>query len=270
MDIKRGRYWNSTEGPVTLADLTRFEYDSVNYIYDLEPSKPNLFWAGNFSSGPADNSSPPKPEDFELRKFFNAQHRIKSVSFKAPTVEVAEDSVIQHMSTIKKVTFSKEVSISWIEDVYESVRKYHMDWLYNWYDPTTDCMICGRQGKYRRFDLVLYHEKGNTETYEDPDIEPLFLITFRGLVPTSLPDYNFDKSSDIEQTVDISYHANYIGMFYNASLLESPNDMSVYGKKDAVSKALWKPLVGDETVSGEGHRLTHAITSSLYSEGRIG
>lgn len=269
MDIAKGRYWNSNGGPVTLEELTRYEYDGVNYIYDMEPSKPNLFWAGNFSSG-APNGQTPGADDFEPRKFYNSQYRIKSISFHAPTVEVTEDPLIQHMSTIKKVTFAKEVTISWLEDVYDSVRKYHMDWLYNWYDPTTDCMICGRSGKYRRFDLVLYHEKGNTDTYDDPDIEPLFLITFRGLIPTALPDFNFDKSGDVEQTVDISYHANFIGMYYNQSLLENPNDMSVYGDKKKISKVVWKPLTGSEKESGEGHRLTHSITSSLYSEGRIG
>ena len=267
MNLGTARYWNSNSGPVKVADLLRYEYDSVNYLYDLEPSKPNLFWAGNFTSSSVDD---PGQYDFDKRKFFNAQFRIKSVGFNAPQVTVQEDQLIQHMSIIQSITFSKEVNISWIEDVYNSVRKYHLDWLYNWYDPTADCMVCGRAGKYRNFDLVLYHEMGPTADYSDPDIEPLLLITFRGLIPTNLPNFSFDKGADVEQQVDITYHANFIGLYYNKNLLDKPDDLSCYNDKKIKAKALWAPIAGDEADSGEGNRLTHAITSSLNAEGRIG
>src|SRR5574344_1396889 len=122
VNISTDRYWDGNSGnPVSLDTLARFEYDGVNYIYDLEPAQNNLFWAGNFSSGNGDKGG----EDYKRREFSNSQFRIQSIAFNAPTLSFSSEPNVTHMEYLTGATLSKQVTITWLEDVYHSVQKYH-------------------------------------------------------------------------------------------------------------------------------------------------
>src|SRR5574344_956194 len=216
-------YWttagSSTGQPVTIDELNNFEYDGTNYLYDMEPPQNNLFWAGNFSSGVAKGTTNGYTSGSKKRVLHNAQFRIQSLDFSGPQFTFQDEPNITHMSYPKSVTLNKEVNITWLEDVYHSVQKYNMDWMTNWYDVTADCFTCGPNGKFRKFDLIQFHYKHTEDNLTTPEVEPLYLITFRGLVPTQFPNYSFNMASSESETLNITYNVNFIGIYYNKNLL---------------------------------------------------
>lgn len=257
--------------PVSLDELANFEYDGTNYIYDMPPAQPNLFWAGNMSSGMEGNLADSlNSARNSKRTFHNAQFRIQSVQIEGITLQFDEDPYLTHRDYFVGVQLSKNVTITWLEDVYFSVKKYHMDWLTNWYDSYSDSFTTGTNGKLRQLDVVAFHYKQSKSIYEEPVVEPILLIALRGLIPTKVGDFTFDTSQSGKQIVTMSYRMNHAMVFYNSALNDGKNNEDMYINVAEQSSVIWSPIIapGVET-SDENNRILHQVHSTLPSEGRI-
>src|SRR5574344_1014977 len=286
-------YWttagSSTGQPVTIDELNNFEYDGTNYLYDMEPPQNNLFWAGNFSSGVAKGTTNGYTSGSKKRVLHNAQFRIQSLDFSGPQFTFQDEPNITHMSYPKSVTLNKEVNITWLEDVYHSVQKYHMDWMTNWYDINTDCFTTGPAGKYRLLDLVLFHYVHSSKDMAEVTAQPIYLITLRGLVPNGIGSFNYSMSGPGDPTYKCTYKANYVCVFYNKALLGTSKTSSgvlsdaggengdgsgtvagdIYRSDTLHSNVIWAPITENGLDSPEANRITHAFISTLNSEGRL-
>lgn len=270
-------YWKwplAQKSPVSLDELTNFEYDGTNYIYDMPPAQPNLFWAGNMSSGlyEKDGLADSMNETRNAQRLFhNAQFRIQSVQINGIQIQFTQDQYMTHRDYLTGASLNKDVTITWLEDVYFSVKKYHMDWFNNWYDSYSDSFVTGPTGKFRQLDVVAFHYKQNKSIYEEPVVEPILLIALRGLVPTKVGDFDFNTSSSGKQTVTMNYKMNHAMVFYNSALNDGKGEKdSIYTDVTQQSSVVWSPILapGAET-SDENNRILHQVHSTMPSEGRI-
>lgn len=268
-------YWKwgpAKTTPVSLDELTNFEYDGTNYIYDMPPAQPNLFWAGNMSSGLkgglADSMNDARNSP---RLFHNAQFRIQSVQINGIQLQFTQDSHMTHRDYLTSITLNKDITITWLEDVYFSVKKYHMDWFNNWYDSYSDSFVTGPTGKFRQLDVVAFHYKQNKSIYEEPVVEPILLIALRGLVPTKVGDFEFNATQAGKQTVSINYKMNHAMVFYNSALNDGKGEADpIYSQVKEQSSVVWSPIIASSaTTSDENNRILHQAHSTMPSEGRI-
>lgn len=259
-------------------NIANYEYEAINYLSDLEPYEGNLFWAGNFSSGsvtPDGNGS-----GFQKRNLTNAEFRIQSITLPSVSFNFTENQNLKR-NFFTGITRTTEISISWIEDAYMSISKYHNDWLCNWYDLRHDCFIVGPAGKYRKLDIYLYHYA----VQEDGTMKPQIIVQYKlaGLVPTSIkyPDLNREGSNPI---LNINYKVGKCEAWYNPDFLINKNSNTGIAKDakeifyDTAKEAqgVWSPITksnskngSENTTSAEAHRLAHAFVLDLPSEGSL-
>ena len=259
-------------------NIANYEYEAINYLSDLEPYEGNLFWAGNFSSGSVTLDG--TGGDFQKRNLANAEFRIQSISLPSVSFNFTENQNLRR-NFFTGITRTTEISISWIEDAYMSISKYHNDWLCNWYDLRHDCFIVGPAGKYRKLDIYLYHYA----VQEDGTMKPQIIVQYKlaGLVPTSIkyPDLNREGSNPI---LNINYKVGKCEAWYNpdfltnkqsgAGIANSAKDIFYGPSKEA--QGIWSPVTSsnskngfENTTSAEAHRLAHAFVLDLPSEGTL-
>lgn len=193
--------------------LDSFQEDGLDYLYNLEPTADNLFWAGNFSTFNSSDTSPKvKLNDIILP---NAQFRIKGISFDNVKLKTTYDEKHTKMVFVNGVDAPNSIKISFIDDAYRNVRRYHMDWIKFWYHRKHDVFRVGPYGKLRGLDLVLFHYISGAEAgkegkvndlFSTPVVEPILGIKIRGLIPEAGPGWTFDTSnSNNEGVIEYSY-----------------------------------------------------------------
>jgi hypothetical protein len=198
--------------------LNEFQSDGIDYLYDLEPQSNNLFYAGFFqeSTGPV--------EDLEIKeKFWNAAYRIQKVSVNLPKISTKTDPVTK-VAMLDTVSIDASVNVSWIEDVYHTVKKYHLDWISRWYNREYDVLRCGAAGKFRQLYVIAFHYIDSSTDpnalISTPKTQPIFLIKLMGLAPENIGSFTFDHSSDgNESTIDTTYRASKIALLYSRDIL---------------------------------------------------
>lgn len=259
-------------------NIANYEYEAINYLSDLEPYEGNLFWAGNFSSGSVTLDG--TGGDFQKRNLANAEFRIQSISLPSVSFNFTENQNLRR-NFFTGITRTTEISISWIEDAYMSISKYHNDWLCNWYDLRHDCFIVGPAGKYRKLDIYLYHYA----VQEDGTMKPQIIVQYKlaGLVPTSIkyPDLNREGSNPI---LNISYKVGKCEAWYNPDFLTNKqsgagianNAKEIFYGPSKEAQGVWSPVISsnskngfENTTSAEAHRLAHAFVLDLPSEGAL-
>ena len=274
---------NLEEWLLTLDRLKTFEYDGVNYRKDLEPVQQNLFWAGDFWERNPD-SNEDKTADKWGRHFINAPFRITSVKVPLPKLDYDVHPYLK-TSFLKSVTYDNTITVTWLEDVYRSVQKFHLDWVHRWYNRQYDVLRNGPQGKFKQLDVYAFHYVNTTGALlEAPRLEVLFRIKLRGLMPRSLGELTFDYGAPGNETpVSIQYSASKVLWEYNPSFYDS-NFRNVFkadgawlSKKEVVNN-VWNPTGdGGDTIPSstdaanqtEGMRVITTITPSIVGEGEI-
>ena len=261
--------------------LKSFEYDGVNYRKDLEPVQQNLFWAGDFWEENPDTTLDKKADSWG-RHFINAPFRITSVKLKLPRLDYEVHPFLK-TAFLKSATYQNDVTVTWLEDVYRSVQKYHLDWAHRWYNRQYDVLRNGPQGKFRQLDLYAFHYVNSTGALlEAPVLEVLFRIKLRGLMPKTLGELTFDYATPGNETpVTCEYIASRILWEYNPSFYDS-NYTNVFGSpwlsKSSVANNVWNPTgPGGSTIPSstdldlqtEGMRAISSITPSILGEGEI-
>lgn len=257
-------------------DLLNFQQDGIDYLYDLEPAENNLFWAGNFHCYDTKNNAVgEKP----LNRFANAQFRIKSLNFALPKLEF-ETIKQTHTRVLKSIAYPETMSITWVEDAYRSVKKYHLDWLNHWYNREFDCLRCGPRQKLRGLNIVLFHYVEGVEKFDNPlasapVAQPILVINIRGMAPMDLGGIKLDTSDASPEYPNITYSIQRASLFYWSDLMS--NDWLSEGEDDSKASAtdikpgIWNPeALATRTDTTEGGRIARAVTQTLISEGRIG
>ena len=254
--------------------LEQFEIDQIDYLYDVEPQSQNLFWVGHFTEGN------------DTKVFYNSQFRIRSIKFPDLSFEM-ENNDLTKLAQFKSANYDRKVTISWFEDVYHSVQKYHEDWMDRWWNKTYDVLRCGVGGKFRKLDLVAYHRKNLAEEnsiMETPEIEPLFVYSLSGMVPISINGMMFDYERDSnEELYTINYicskidlrFSNKIGLGKTTNIYGGGNDSLSTLKNTSQIKNVWSPsgIVETEVGGDNGEKgyeaLRIARSSSTHYDSNI-
>jgi hypothetical protein len=212
--------------------LNTFEWDGSSYIYELEPVSSNLFYAGFFYERAVSQDVEKSAEGVmgnglggggPLR---NAPYRIVKVSINMPTLET-ETNPYTRVASIKSANRDFSVSISWRDDVYRTIQRYHYDWLNRWYDVRYDVLRCGIVGKYRRLSVIAYHfatKQSKAQALDPPTPVPLFAVDIGGMMPENFGNITFDYNSDGNDSfLECKYRASKIAWLYNSDVYKPDN-----------------------------------------------
>jgi hypothetical protein len=256
------------------ADLLNFQQHGLDYLYDLEPTQNNLFWAGNFSDHDDTTGADSSDKTKNTRTFDNAQYRIRSIKLELPKLEFEEHKQL-HINLIKSVTYTKQVTITWIDDVYRSVQKYHLDWYTRWYNRELDCLRCGTDGKFRGLDVVLFHYREANTTLSSPLLtvpvpEPILRLRLRGMVPKDIGSIEFDMSNaGNDGALSITYALSLCSIDYWKPL--QGNSYPTSENSSDIKAGIWSPTTGDadSEFKGESYRIARAVTKAIAAEGAL-
>lgn len=205
-------------------NLQDFQYNGTDFLYNLEPQQLNFFMPVAFfdpydaATGKGSESSSYSSHSISMPE--NLEYRINKVSgFKLPGLTIDDGDFDKgfRVNYAGRPTKQNTLTISWLEDSYQTVRRYHMNWLNHWYNKYLDCMVCGRQGKYRNFSMYLFHYVNINNGTGAPIFraKPIACFTFMGLMPESIPDMTFDYSNGNNTSpVDITYKINGCQAFF--------------------------------------------------------
>jgi len=281
---------NGVVGNIDLKDfipkLESFQADGIDYLYATEPQSKNLFWAGGFRESGGIDAGNDKSAGL-VRPFYNAAYRIRKVDIKLPTIDY-EINKYTRLPIPKEINYPQEVTIDWFEDVYSSVRGYHLAWLQRWYMREFDCWRCGAQGKYRAMRVIAFHYVNDAESgasiIEVPKIQPILAIDIAGMAPTNFGnDWIYDYSSDgNEEMLSITYKVAKINYYYSVELGDEKANFNanVSEEKEIFQNAAkaWTPVgfsqdgehALNDKLSLENVRIVRSSTSSTSTDTALG
>lgn len=192
----------------TIEDFINFGPD---YLYNLETKQENLFWAGSF--GELDTASDStkfknSTEGDGSRYMPDACFRIQEVNINLPSITFAENK-LTHASDFQDLNYNRTFDITWIEDVYRSITKYHLDWiLYGWYHRPSDALKTGPGGKFRHLEVCQWHWFNGIPT-------PIFVVILDKIKPQgSGGSWKFGMGQKGDPLVKIQYVADEIQIVY--------------------------------------------------------
>ncbi len=261
---------------LTLEDLQDLQAAGLDFLYDLEPMQAGLFALVNFQ----DFSSSEFTSN-NVYKLSNTAFRVQSVSFNdAPEFSFTTDPITR-MPTLNDVKFDRNLTISYVEDVYHSIRKYHKDWMLKWYNPSMDVVRNGSQGKLRGCDIVVYHyvdSDSSSVLSSLPKVEPIMVYCLRGIVPKKLPQLKFDmKANKAIEMINIEYTFSRLVVRYNQDWFkewggEKDDASTNYSKVKSDAPTIWNPesLAQSDTAAAfsyEGPRIARSLYPTLAGEG---
>jgi hypothetical protein len=225
---------------LALDRLKTFEYDGVNYRNDLEPKQNNLFWAGDFWEKNPDADGDHKADSW-ARNFINAPYRIMSIKADLPKLTFERHKYLKAF-TFKDTTYADTITITWLDYVYRSVQKFHLDWINRWYNRQFDVLRTGAGGKFKSATIYVFHYVNSSVSLLDiPTIEILFRVKLMGLVPKDIGSLEFDYANAGNETpTSIQYGCNKILWEYNPAFY-----------KDDFRK-IWPEGKGFQPLAGDG------------------
>lgn len=190
----------TSDGIIYSYHIPQHERNVIDFLQALEAPSNNLFFASFISSS-----------------FTDIPYRIAGIKVESPIINYDLNGNKQPI--IKSAEYNNEVSITWVEDVYRSVEKFHIDWLNNWYDFNSDCLPIGTNGRFRSIELIGYHYKNivkGESTIPIMESEPTIWLSIYNLMPQKFSDngFNFKWGESSEHTITISYKYSEIRPFY--------------------------------------------------------
>ena len=199
-------YGSSLFAAIEKGLLPGLEYNGTNYLYNLEPKANNLFYVGNLSvTGKAtetDNYSLP-----------NTRFRVNKISF--PFMKLQFDAPSRGIPTplLKSVSLGNTCSITWVEDVYKTVERYHHFWMRNWYRREDDSLPVGINGKFKRLEIYPFRYKAtyqeNTPYVTNVTTQVLYKIIIDGLAPVDLKNIEYDMNEPGTPLATYEYSIHY-------------------------------------------------------------
>lgn len=203
-------------------ELQTFQYNGVDYLYNLEPQQLNFFYPAAFfdpydrAKGGSETSS---YQAHSVTMPNKMEFRIQGISgFKLPslTIDIESFNTGFRIQNVKKPKSENNLTINWIEDSYHTVKRYHMNWMNHWYNKYLDCMVCGRKGKYRNFAFYLFHYVNINDKLGSPiyRAKPIALFNFLGLVPENLGSMDMSYDDGGSKPVAINYKYNGLNILF--------------------------------------------------------
>lgn len=144
----------------------------INFLYNLEPAQDNMFICSVItpiekeakSDGTLnmENSFGTHFNDPQSRTLYTAPYRLLSADFSLPIIDVEFDPRTR-TTYLKGVTYNQKFTMTWADDCFHSVRKYHHDWFNCWFQREKDAFVSGVDGKeglngrFRAFKIFMYH-----------------------------------------------------------------------------------------------------------------
>ena len=171
--------------------ISTFEQEQEDYIFELEPQSNNLFLVANFYEHGNNRS-----DVYGEKQLRNSQYRARSVELPNMTFDFETDQLTK-LPIFKSGKFNYEVKISWLEDVYHTMYRYHKEWMERWYDYKYNVLKCGVDGKFRSCELIAYHYVKDGDVF-NPVVKPkkIYTIKLYGLVPRDLPPLRHSYDDD--------------------------------------------------------------------------
>jgi len=187
-------------GVIYQKDIPQYERNVIDFLQALEAPSNNLFFAS-----------------FIGDSFTDIPYRIAGIKVESPSINY--DITGNKQPIIKSAEYNNEVSITWVEDVYRSVEKFHIDWLNNWYDFNSDCLPIGTNGRFRSIELIGYHYKNvvkDSSTIPIMESEPIIWLRIYNLMPQKFSDsgYNFKWGETSEHTITVNYKFSEMKPYY--------------------------------------------------------
>lgn len=238
-------------GIIVSNEIPQYERNVIDFLQALEAPSNNLFFAS-----------------FIGNSFSDIPYRIASIKVESPTISY--DISGNKQPIIKSAEYNNEVSITWVEDVYRSVEKFHIDWLNNWYDFNADCLPIGVNGRFRSIELIGYHYKNVIEgasTIPIMESEPTIWLSIYNLRPQKFSDKGFDFKwgETSEHTITISYSFTEMKPFY----YNRQKGQYILDKTGELMTGSTNPGFGGARVSGESCNkdYTDPVTKKTYCKG---
>lgn len=203
-------------------DLQKALQLRLNYLYNLEPAQDNMFICspivptkgkcaeayqrtllGDFTKSTEGN-------DHKAQYLTTAPYRLYSASFDMPKIKV-ESVERMRMGFVSGSESARQFSLSWIEDCFHSIRKYHHDWFNCWYRRELDAFSDAKhgQGRFRAFQIYMYHAIQN----ENNEVEFRIwgIIDIADAYPVDLGKIELSAESG-NSIYTCQYQANYIDL----------------------------------------------------------
>lgn len=198
------------------ASVQSLEIDGIDFISRLKPFSPNLFMASSLVAHgtTADNDTElPKGEGNTLKKegfgtnLNSAKYRIQKIQLPGLKLTWNEIGTGQKYPTISGIVLSTECRITWIEDHYKVLDRFHRIWLNNWYSRESGRFKVGVAGKFKDLNIHIYDYISTLDQnfMVTESVRELYTIKIRGLAPTDLKDIVYGYTEDGDQTVEYSY-----------------------------------------------------------------
>lgn len=228
--------WN-TRTVIPSNDIEQFTQERLAYLYNLEPTQDNMFICSviappNKSSGVAYGEASIEGDNWHARKLYSAPYRLYAADFHLPKISFERDNRLRRHFP-KSVEMSSEFTLSWIEDCFHSIRKYHHDWFNCWYQREYDGWALGANegganGRFRSMKIYMYHMTPQS----DGSVKPCVwgYIDIMGAVPCGLGDIKLGPESG-----DSIYTCTYVSDYIDLRFCDSTG-VGNRGDADATDK----------------------------------
>lgn len=257
-------------------DLDSLQQNAEDYLYDLEPMQANFFAVCNFQT----NAHVGAEAGNNVYKLMNTAFRVQKISFNNVADLDYDLTPVTRMPYLKAVTRPSELTISFLEDEYQSIRAYHKDWMLKWYNPSLDVVRSGAGGKLRGCDIVVYHYIGDNASTNVIDqtakVEAVLVHQIRGMAPKKLPSLTYDMSgSSVTAIQDVTYTFSRVVTQYNAKWREewkAENYDATQNVSGSSFDTIWNPdnmMQSDNALpfGYEGNRIARSLYGTLVGEG---
>lgn len=235
-------------------DIPQYEREGLDFLYELEKPANNLFFA-NFTN------------DSGADLYADTHFRIASIKVDSPSLTI--DYNANKQPVIKTADMPTTVTITWVEDVYRSVEKFHTRWIQSWYDFRSDFLPVGVNGRFKNMELIGYHYKNVVESSSAVPLattEPVLWLRLYGLVPQKTgPGYQYGWGEPGSATIDITYNCSSIEPYY----YNRPNKNSEYlvgGVGDDLLSTGNNPQLGGSRYQGEPTVKPSSEYASKYTD----
>lgn len=224
--------------------IAGYQYDLIQYLYHLEPTQDNLFYCAHFGSYEDKNHSKVEITSADSGLMPDSMFRLKKIDI--PGIKFNYEQQKQtRRQFFKGIELPKQVTLEWIDDVYQSVRKYHEDWMSAWYNRENDCMVVGPAGKLRGLDIFQFHMIGDTAATRALDyvqVEIIKCIHLRGLAPTGNPNITLDQgATGNDKSFSVTYTVNKVKEeYFDGSYANAPANGTELVKNISGDEKLWK------------------------------
>ena len=142
----------------------------INTIYtNYIPQFSNLYIVQIFSN----DSYVENSESHKSMKSYIKLHA-KDILYGEDSLQFIRDSATKkfHFSNDKPYTWTEDLSIIWDESNKWQVKKYHEEWISNFYNKEKDEFISGRDGKYRKFVVYVSQYDGKYTKFSFNNVIP--------------------------------------------------------------------------------------------------